>query len=237
MRSVHNTATTVQPAILASRPVPELGRRHRLVMQSARAQARVASAHPSKARAGSSGVHCPASRPQAQAAASPPSLNGAAHGSRATREIRTLSRCCRAVCAGPHCRYTAGGRSHADVDVLMSGPPHSVLREDAHASRLRPKPQTRIRRSPESSSLTAGAPRRPTPASPTHRLASLSPSLCPYPPHRRSLRMRTTPRPPLTIAVSSSSPMSLTLGIAPIDHIQDREKRKGLHDILCPNRG
>ena len=73
--------------------------------------------------------------------------------------------------------HTAGGRSHADVEVLMSGPPHSALREDAHASRPRPKPRTRIRRCPGSSSLTAGAPRRPTPASPTHRLASLSPSL------------------------------------------------------------
>ena len=73
--------------------------------------------------------------------------------------------------------HTAGGRSHADVEVLMSGPPHSALREDAHASRLRPKPQTRIRSCPGSLPLTAGAPRKPTPASPTHRLASLSPSL------------------------------------------------------------
>ena len=37
--------------------------------------------------------------------------------------------------------------------------------------------------------------------------------------------------------VSDSSPMSLTLGIAPIDHIRAREKRKSLHDIVFLIRG
>ena len=41
----------------------------------------------------------------------------------------------------------------------------------------------------------------------------------------------------MTVVVSDSSPMSLTLGIAPIDHIRACEKRKSLHDIVFLIRG
>ena len=233
MRSAHNATNTVQPAHLASptrtRAAKTSPSCHVVWAHSRKARTR------RKAWAGSSGVHRPASRPPAP--------------SRVSRCAAIIERNCPRVEGSqrkPHpvatavglsaWDHTTGGHSHADVVVLMSGPPTPVLQEDAHASRPRLKPRTRIRRCPVSSSLTTGAPRRPIClAHPQAGLAEPQPVISSTtPPEPPQAEHSATP---LTIVVSDSSPMSLTLGIAPIDHIQDREKRKGLHDILCPNRG
>ena len=130
--------------------------------------------------------------------------------------------------------HTTGGRSHADV--LMSGPPLLVLgmmlmRHDCDRSRgpeyvvaLRALAHSRRTRE-------AHLPRSPTGR--PHR----APTCDPAPPQPVSLRTRTTQRAPLTVVVSDRSPMSLTLGVASVDRIRDREEGKNPHDIDLLIRG
>ena len=179
MRSVYNTTTTVQPAIVASRPVPEA--------QEASPPCHVACTRSSRRERAPVEKH---GRPR-----DTPTRCRAAHHVSANLKPRPppprsiIDRDCQRVDDSqrePFCVATTlatDGRPptddhpHADVDVHMSGPPHSVLREHAHASRPRPKPRARLRRCP-ASSRSPRAHRRGPSAPLAHWLVSQSPNQC-----------------------------------------------------------